>query len=341
MGTLVKVGDKYQSITTDLNGHVSELFSTTTMFNDSLSAQWMTSEVLTETLKNYADETTEIGRKAFAAAQDVKTFSQLLDTLKESAQSGWTESWQLIVGDYEEAKGTLREFSSFFSGILDFLNVLTAGGAVAALKKFLDPTNKMKDTFKGFVDWVKGMGSGVSNILDGVRGSLEAWQTKLKSDSLGKIAAAIGVLSVSLLVLSAIDSEKLNSAITAITTLFVELTASMAILDKLSINGKVVDKTASAMVKIGASLLILSSAMKNIARLEPAQLVGGLVGVGVLLAEINLFLRTARFDKNASKSAKDMLLFAAAIKILASAVQSLGSMNWEDMAKGLVGVGAL
>ena len=45
----------------------------THMFNDSLQEQWMTTEVLTSTLKDYADETTEIGKKAFAAAQDVKT----------------------------------------------------------------------------------------------------------------------------------------------------------------------------------------------------------------------------------------------------------------------------
>ena len=77
-----------------------------------LAYQWMTTEVLTSTLKDYADESTEIGKKAFAAAQDVKTFSQLMDTLKESAQSGWAETWQLIVGDYEEAKVRFHPSSS-------------------------------------------------------------------------------------------------------------------------------------------------------------------------------------------------------------------------------------
>ena len=61
----------------------------------------------------------------------------------------------------------------------------------------------------------------------------------------------------------------------------------------------------------------------------------------MLLAEIDLFLNTAKFDKNASKSATGMILFAAAIKILSTAVKSLGEMDWDDMAKGLVGVGVL
>ncbi|MEY8405031.1 tape measure protein, partial [Oscillospiraceae bacterium 44-34] len=120
-GTVEKSADgMYKVLTKNGQGGVmKETIDATHMFNDSLAYQWMTTEVLTETLKDYADETTEIGKKAFAAAQDVKTFSQLMDTLKESAQSGWAETWQLIVGDYEEAKVTLREFSEFFSNIID------------------------------------------------------------------------------------------------------------------------------------------------------------------------------------------------------------------------------
>ena len=120
-GTVEKTADGMYKVLTKngQGGTMKETIDATHMFNDSLAYQWMTTEVLTSTLKDYADETTEIGKKAFAAAQDVKTFSQLLDTLKESAQSGWAETWQLIVGDYEEAKVTLREFSEFFSNIID------------------------------------------------------------------------------------------------------------------------------------------------------------------------------------------------------------------------------
>lgn len=228
-----------------------------------------------------------------------------------------------------------------FNGILDFLNALTAGGIIAAIRKFIDPVEELQTTFTSLKDWVKGLGGGVTKILDGVRGSLEAWQTKLKSDALGKIATSIAVLSVSLLLLSSIDSDKVTGSLAAMGTMFAELMTSMAILDKLNIDGKAANKTASAMIKMGAALLVLSLAMKNIAELEPEQLAKGLVGVGVLLAEIDLFLNTAKFDKNASKSATGMILFAAAIKILSSSVKSLGEMDWDDMAKGLTGVGVL
>lgn len=119
LGTVKKKGDMYISTTKDANGKVSQAFNATKMFNDSLSAQWMTTKVLTETLAKYSDETTEIGKKAFAAAQDVKTFTQLMDTLKEAVGSGWAETWEIVFGNFEEAKILWTSVSNAVGGIID------------------------------------------------------------------------------------------------------------------------------------------------------------------------------------------------------------------------------
>lgn len=118
MGTVVKQGDKYITTTTDANGSVSDAFTSTTMFNESLSHQWMTTDVLIGTLKKYADANTDIGKKAYAAAQDVKTFSMMMDTLKESAQSGWAQTWEILIGDFETAKELWTNVTNFFSNII-------------------------------------------------------------------------------------------------------------------------------------------------------------------------------------------------------------------------------
>lgn len=101
-------------------------------FNETLQEQWLTTDVLIKTLRDYADETTEIGKKAYAAAQDVKTLSMLFDTLKEAVQSGWGTTWELIIGDFEEAKSFLSEMSDVFSGFIskmaDARNYLLMGG---------------------------------------------------------------------------------------------------------------------------------------------------------------------------------------------------------------------
>lgn len=119
LGTVVKEGDKYRTVTKDANGHVSDLFDATQGFNEALSNQWMTSEVLTETLAKYADETTDIGKAAFQAATEVTTFSKMIDALKESLGSGWAESWQLIIGDFGEAKQMWTAVNNVLSDIIN------------------------------------------------------------------------------------------------------------------------------------------------------------------------------------------------------------------------------
>ena len=106
-------------------------------FRETLQKGWLTSDILTETLAKFTGDLNEdqlrtmgyteeqiasiikMGQIANDAATKVKTFTQLFDTLKEAAQSGWTQSWEIIVGDFEEAKELLTEMSDVFSGLIN------------------------------------------------------------------------------------------------------------------------------------------------------------------------------------------------------------------------------
>lgn len=124
LGTVRKEGDKYVSTTTNMQGKVSDAFDATLGFNDSLAYQWMTAEVLTKTLERYTNEEDELGIKAMEAAQEVTTFSKMMDTLKESMGSGWMNIWQTIFGDFEEQKnlwtGVYKELDGIIQGIFSF-----------------------------------------------------------------------------------------------------------------------------------------------------------------------------------------------------------------------------
>lgn len=63
--------------------------------------------------KAQIDEILKMGETATNAATKVKTFTQLIDTLQEAAQSGWGQTWRLIIGDFEEAKAIFTEASDF------------------------------------------------------------------------------------------------------------------------------------------------------------------------------------------------------------------------------------
>lgn len=159
LGTVVKVGDKYQTTTTDMNGNISELFTSTSAFNESLSAQWMTTEVLVETLKDYADETTDIGKKAFAAAQDVTKLSQMFDVLKETAQSGWARTWEILFGDLEQAKALFTPLTEFFSKIITGMNDARNAVLESALGR----------SFKAMIEPIKGLSKAVDTISEPIK----------------------------------------------------------------------------------------------------------------------------------------------------------------------------
>lgn len=119
--TLAKASDgMYKVLTSDAAGSkFDQTISATKNFNDSLSHQWMTTDVLVKTLAKYASETTDIGKKASEAATRVKTFTQLMDTLKESAQSGWAKTWEIVFGDFYEGTNLWTAMSKAIGGVLD------------------------------------------------------------------------------------------------------------------------------------------------------------------------------------------------------------------------------
>ena len=116
---------------------IDEMIKDEGSFRETLSKGWLTSDILTETLAKFTGDLNEdqlrtmgytddqiksimeMGKTANDAATKVKTFTQLFDTLKEAAQSGWTQSWEIVVGDFEEAKELLTEVSDTFSAVIN------------------------------------------------------------------------------------------------------------------------------------------------------------------------------------------------------------------------------
>lgn len=181
LGTVEQAADgMYYSLTTDNKGSYSDAFDAVRSFNDSLSYQWMTTDVLVETLKRYTDETTELGKKAYAAAQDVKTWSQLIDTLKEALGSGWTNTFELIVGDYNEAKELFTMISDVLSNIIDrssdlrnnFVQLWRDKGGrdafISSLKVILNSIESIYDFTESIGDWLTVAFESHGSFLDGL-----------------------------------------------------------------------------------------------------------------------------------------------------------------------------
>lgn len=146
-------------------------------FRETLSKGWLTAEILTETLSKFTGDLTEsqlkqmgytdeqvtsiikMGQTANDAATKVKTLTQLFDTLKEAAQSGWTQTWQLIIGDFDQAKelftGISDTVSNYLNASADRRNNLLKGALSSNWEKLISKINEAGIETKTFEDRLK------------------------------------------------------------------------------------------------------------------------------------------------------------------------------------------
>lgn len=68
-----------------------------------------------------ADQYDEVTVKAFKAAQEAKSFSEVIDATKDAVSSGWMETFDILFGNYEEAK-------TFWSDLAEQFWDIFAGG---------------------------------------------------------------------------------------------------------------------------------------------------------------------------------------------------------------------
>lgn len=604
-GTLEKTADgMYKVLSTNAQGStMNDTIDATRNFNDSLQFQWMTTEALVGTLGKYADETTDIGKKAFAAAQDIKTVTQLYDTLKEAAGSGWARTWEIVIGDFEEAKELLTTVGNIIGGFIDKTSdarnemlqfwkdnggrdaiIQAITNAFRGLQQIIKPVidafkqifppitgeklvafseglknltekfkiadktaDKIKRTFAGlfaifdmgisgiklvarsvgelfkklapvgstildttakfgdfmvslrdgatasevftialdkvktfmttvadgigtaidkiseyfgrfsgidlgplsifsgeveaqfkpftfigevigktfeiikdvftkaapyfesfkesvsgtfeklgfesFADVVESLANGgamvllislinsiktalvsilesgavaglitivknvgttikkaggfvdsTKKILDGVGDSLQAFQSKLKSEALLNIAIAIGVLAAALWLLSTIPEAELMAALQGITILFVEIGVVMSAVSKMNPGAGAVKMVAmsSQMKTMALAILILSVALKSLAELEWEEMMRGVAGVAAL--SLILVKTSEALGKASGKMVSGgmgLIFFATGLLVLVQSVKQLSSLGWEELTKGLAGVGIL
>lgn len=204
-------------------------------FRETLQEGWLTSEVLTKTLAKFTGDLSEaqlkemgysedqikeiikLGQTANDAATKVKTFTQLMDTLKEAAQSGWTQTWEILIGDFEEAKALWTSVSDYFS---------------EALNKSAEARNNMLQA------WADAGGRGM--VIDSVKNVFQGLLSVIKP-----IKEAFREI------FPATTAEKLLN----ITKNIKEFTAGLKLSDKASANLKATFKGFFAIIDIGITVI--------------------------------------------------------------------------------------
>lgn len=244
-----------------------------------------------------------------------------------------------------EGLKTLFE-NSDLSSLLDVFNSGMLSVLVLGVTKFFGNLgNAVKSSSEGFFESLKtftdNISENITGILDGVRESLTAWQNDLKSGTLLKIATAVGILAASLAVLATIDKDKLTDALGAISVLFIELVGAMSLFAKM--NTSFTSAIGSfAFIGMASGILIMASALKSLSDLNIDQIKNGVIGVAGLTTIMVVAAKAISANGGAViKGATGFVIFAAAIKVLASVCRDLSLLDFDAMGQGLFGVGVL
>ena len=244
------------------------------------------------------------------------------------------------------------------NGLLSTLGLLAGKGAFDKIKSVFDDTaESVKGLTKIFKD-LTSIPKDISNVLKSTTEYLQAMTTDINAGALLKIAGAIALLALSLSTLATIDQGGLETALSGITVLFIELVAAFAALTKVTSSGKGAGNwftnifsgffgkgelvtTAAALVGFATAILVLSAAVKVLSSMKPAELMTGLAGVaGSMLVLVGAAKLLDGVKVPLIKAGASLILVAAALNVMAAAVKKFAEINPNNMLVGLMGIAA-
>lgn len=147
---------------------VDDIVAANGSFRESLKDNWLTTDIFLETMQRFAND-----QSMTDAATKVKTFTDLMGTLKEALGTGWASSWRIIIGDFEEARDLWTSVSDTLTG---FINK-SADARNKVLNDWKDLGGRtnliegIKNAFEGVLSVVKPVKEAFSEVFDSISGS--------------------------------------------------------------------------------------------------------------------------------------------------------------------------
>ena len=229
--------------------------------------------------------------------------------------------------------------------LTETLEIAVLGALGLSAKKIGDAAGNGFGLFEPLIEAfksAKGAFTGAADLLDSVGESLSTWQQSLRADMLMEIAKALMLLAASLYLISLIDADELTTALSAIAGLFGELMLAMLAFVKIDVLGVRTALGIGLMTRIAGAIIVLAFALTMIAKLNFKQMMTGLIGVtGLCALIVGIAVALNKVKGKISSAAIPLLVISFAIKTLAGVCMDLASIGWKDLAKGLLGVGAL
>lgn len=175
MGVLDEVGGVTAS---DMLPAIEEFKAGTLDINEFADEAGVSAERMTEILTELSKDEYDLGRRAFAAAQEAKTFQEAIDSVKDAVSTGWMNTFEIIFGDYEKAKklwtGLANELWEIFNGGAEYRN--------EQLQIWADKGGRDK-----LIEGVKNFYTTLKHLFDGIKSTFEDFFPKWDAGTLTKI----------------------------------------------------------------------------------------------------------------------------------------------------------
>lgn len=282
--------------------------------------------------------------KAGSAVEIVKALKGMFTEVE-----GVADSVKGVFGSFKElGKGIAETLSSVRETLEEYQKNLQAGtlikiaGAIAILagSLLLISSINPEDMAVGLAGLAGTMGILVGAFLlvakFGEGKGMVAMMTV--GGTMRNIAIGIGIMAVALKMLSDLKPGELLTGMLGLTTVMGLMVASAKLLSK---NMKGMLTGSIGLTVFGAAITVMAKALEKLGSMNPEVIGSGLVTLGVLLAELAIFMRVCKFDKLGITSATGILIMSAALLVMKNAVEGFGSMNPDQIIKGLAGIAGI
>lgn len=253
-------------------------------------------------------------------------FKSLLDPFK---------TLNSTVGTIKETFESLTDIINAFAMNIKanaLLKIAIALGIVAASIKLLStiPTKELATSFGILVLSMMGLIKGYTYISGYAPKALKSMVSTV--GLLLGLATAIGMLAISLKLLSTIKPKEMATALAGLAGSMIILSLGVKALSK---SGKLMAKTSASLILLSGAMVVLSVAIKNLSKIKQDDMIKALISLGVILGEIAIFMKVIDKLDLSLKSMVGLIALGSAINIIVSALKGIATIKTGDLIKAM------
>nr|DAP15053.1 MAG TPA: tail tape measure [Bacteriophage sp.] len=269
------------------------------------------------------------------AASHISSFGDMLSQVGQGISKVLTGIWDSITKVF----GWISDNVSMG----DILAGIIGGGIIKSVSSFTDLFDTITDTINSLFggDGKPSLAKKISAFFGEISTSLKAFTTGVKISSLVAIAGALGILAASLRSIASLDAADITKSVIAIGAMFLMLNRSFKFISDAiaSFKGKGLIKMGVSVMALAKAIDILASAMQKLAKIDEYNLAKSLLALAVSMKILTKGFESISMAPIPISTSIALIALAESCKVLGDALQKFSGLSWDEIARGLTGMG--